>query len=196
MNGTRFLGRVVCPASKALLAHGALLLALLAAGCSSVKTRVDNGPVQAHSFSFLDPSTRHSPDYAEDRKQAHAVIQQSIANHLQRRGLNYVASGGDVTVAYLILVANGVSTVALNSYFGYPEEADALMEHAQSNAADNNSRAAFESGTLVVDLVDPHSSKLLQRRTIHANLLRDLPTAKRTERVQAIVDQALNDLPL
>jgi len=49
---------------------------------------------------------------------------------------------------------------------------------------------------LVIDVLDPATSKLLQRRSIQAPLLRDLPAEKRTERVQEIVDQTLRDLPI
>jgi len=174
-----------------------LFLGLALAGCSSVKTHVDKGQVKARTFSWLDTGSRPTPDFAEDRKEAHALVQQAITKNLAARGVNYVPTGGNVTVAYLIVVGNNVATTSLNSYFGYTPDSEALVEkvHSQQTSSDA-SRGYFESGTLVIDLLDPATSKLLQRRSIHAQVLRDLPMEKRQERVQSVVDQALRDVPI
>src|SRR6516162_3939707 len=167
-------------------------LALLVASCSSVKTHVDKGQVKARTFSWLDTGSRPTPDFAEDRKEAHTLVQQAITKNLAARGVSYVPTGGNITVAYLIVVGNNVATTSLNSYFGYTPDSEALVEkvHSQQTSSDP-SRGYFESGTLVIDILDPATSKLLQRRSIHAQVLRDLPMEKRVERVQSIVDQAL-----
>jgi hypothetical protein len=165
------------------------------AGCSSVKTHVDKGRVTAHTFSFLNTGSTSFPSYAEARKEAHELIQQALTRNLATRGITYVPSGGDITVAYLVVVGNNATTTSLNSYFGYTDESAALVEkvHAEQTSK-NKDRAYFEAGTLVIDILDPRTSKLLQRRSINAQVLRNLPLEKRTERVQAIVDQALKDV--
>ena len=167
------------------------------AGCSSVKTNVDKGHVSARSFSFLDTGSRQSPSYAEGSKQAHALVQQALVHNFAAKGVTNMATGGDITVAYLIVVGNNATTTSLNEYFGYTDDASAMVERVHKEQTSNqNSRAYFEAGTLVVDILDPKSSKLLQRRSIHAPVLRTLPTEQRAQRVQAIVDQALADLPV
>ena len=173
-----------------------LFLGLALAGCSSVKNYVDNGQVKARTFSWLDTGSRPTPDFAEARKEAHALVQQAITKNLAARGVSYVATGGNVTVAYLIVVGNNAATTSLNSYFGYTPDSEALVEKVHSQQTGSDSRAYFESGTLVIDFLDPATSKLLQRRTIQAQVLRDLPMEKRTERVQSIVDQALHNVPI
>ena len=185
--------RTVKPA--ALL--GCLLLAAVLAACSSVKTHVDKGPVKAHTFSFLNTGSRQAPDYADQSAQAHAMVQQALTKNLAARGITHVPSGGDITVAYLIVVGNNSTTTSLNGYFGYTEDSDAFVQkvHAQQTGSDK-ARAYFEAGTLVIDIVDPGTSRLLQRRSIQAQVLRNLPLEQRSERVQAIVDQALKDVPL
>jgi len=94
-------------------------------------------------------------------------------------------------------VGNNVATTSLNSYFGYTPDSEALVEkvHSQQTGSEA-SRGYLETGTLVIDVLDPATSKLLQRRSLQAPLLRDLPAEKRTERVQEIVDQTLRDLPI
>jgi len=181
--------------SAALL--GCLLLATALAACSSVKNHVDKGPVKAHTFSFLNTGSRQLPTYAEESAQAHAMVQQAITKNLAAKGIAHVPSGGDITVAYLIVVGNNSTTTSLNGYFGYTQDSEALVQkvHSQQTGGDK-ARGYAEAGTLVIDIANPATSKLLQRRSIQAQVLRNLPLETRTERAQAIVDQALKDVPL
>jgi hypothetical protein len=192
MNTTRSLH--IC---KPAVLFACLVLSVALAACSSVKTQVNNGTVKARTFSFLNTGSREFPSYAEERKEAHALVQQALTKNLASKGVNYVASGGDITVAYLIVVGNNSTTTSLNSYFGYTPESEAFVNKVHSEQAGNdNSRGYFEAGTLVVDIVDPATSKPLQRRSIQAQVLRNLPMEARSARVQAIVDQALKDVAI
>jgi hypothetical protein len=175
----------------------AIGLAVFVAGCSSVKSHVDEGRISARTFSFLNTASRQTPNYAEDSKQAHAMVQQAIINNLAGKGITNLPSGGDITVAYLIIVGNNISTTSLNEYFGYTEDSMAMVQevHKKQTASQGN-RGYFEAGTLVIDFLSPATSKVLQRRSIEAPILRNLPTEQRTERVQTIVNQALSDLPI
>jgi uncharacterized protein DUF4136 len=174
---------------------GSFLIALL--GCSSAKVHVDKGRVTARTFSFLNTGAKNLPSYAEDRKEAHEMIQQAITKNLAARGVSYVPSGGDITVAYLVVVGNNATTTSLNSYFGYTPDSEAIIEKVHAEQTDSNkNRGYFEQGTLVIDLLDPKTSKVLQRRSMQAQVLRDLPSEKRAARVQAIVDQTLKDVPI
>jgi hypothetical protein len=189
MNTTRF-------ARYGLPLFGCLALAIALAACSSVKTHVDKGRIAARTFSFLNTGSRPLPSYAEARNEAHAMIQQAIKNNLAARGVSFVAAGGDVTVAYLVVAGNNVATTSLNSYFGYTSDSEALIEKVHSEQTSSGSRGYFEAGTLVIDFIDPRTSKLLQRRSIQAEVLRNLPADARTARVQGLVDQALKDVPI
>ncbi len=72
---------------------GCILLALALAACSSVKSQVDAGPISARTFSFLSTGQRQLPGYAEDRKQAHALIHQAIVNNLAAKGGSSFSAG-------------------------------------------------------------------------------------------------------
>src|SRR5436305_15021293 len=100
------------------------------AGCSSVKTSVNKEPVKARTFSFLNTGVKDFPSYAENRKEAHEIVQKALISNLAAKGVNFVPTGGDVTVAYLIIVGNNASTTSMNSYFGYTDDADALVNMA------------------------------------------------------------------
>src|SRR5215813_2325049 len=170
---------------KALI--GVLCLAVGLAACSSVKEHVNEGHVRAGTFSFLNTG-REMPGYAEARKEVHEAVQQALIKNLGAKGVKYVPTGGDVTVAYLIVVGNNAVTTSLNSYFGYTPDSEAFVEkmHSQQTSGDR-SRSYVEAGTLVIDVVDPGTSKLLQRRTIQSQVLRDLPQERRLARLQSLV---------
>jgi hypothetical protein len=123
------------------------------------------------------------------------MIQTAITKNLAAKNVAFVASGGDVTVAYLVITGNNAATTCLNDYFGYQTDADALVDkvHTEQSIKSGN-RAYFEAGTLVIDFVNPKTSKLLKRASISAPILRNLPDDVRQERLQSIVDQALKSL--
>jgi uncharacterized Ntn-hydrolase superfamily protein len=180
-----------------MLILSAVALALTLTACSTVSTHVNKGTVKANSFSFVNQVRKTGPETDERTLQGLAMIRQALATGLAAKGVGEVPSGGDVTVAFLVIVGNNVSTVALDSYFGYSDDSDKLLSAVHSSeAVGGDKRGYFEAGTLVVDFVDPHTSKVLQRRTIHADVLRDISMEKRAERIQAIVNQALQDVPL
>jgi hypothetical protein len=171
--------------------------AIALAGCSSVKTHVDTGPIRARSFSFINTGSKAVPDYAEKRKQVHAAVQEAITKNLAAKGVSYVEKGGDVTVAYLIIAGNNSTTTSLNEYFGYTDDAIAMTDKVhKSQAVKANDRGYFEAGTLVIDILDPRTSKVLKRATIQAQILRELPLDEREARLQKFVDEALSDLQI
>jgi len=173
-----------------------LLAAVLAvAGCSSVKTQVDTGPIAAHTFSFVNLGPKQAPASADSRAQVHQLIQQAVVKTMAGKGVTFAASGGELTVAYLVIAGNNVTTTSLNEYFGYGSDATALVEKVHSEqAVKSGDRAYFEAGTLVIDIVDPRTSKVLKRSSVQSSILRNLPADARQARVQSLVDQALSDL--
>jgi len=173
--------------------YAALLasIAVVPVGCSSVKTRVDNGPIKAHTFSFVSIGSK-APASASNVAAIHATIQDAITRALASKGVSKLPSGGDVTVAYLLIAGDNVSTTSLNDYFGYNSDATALVDqiHKQQTIKDND-RNHFEAGTLVIDLVDPQTSKLLWRNSMQRDILRNVTTEARAERIQEVVDATL-----
>ncbi len=168
---------------------------LVFVGCSTVKTKVSTGPIAARTFSFLNPGAKAAPAAADKRSQVHAAIQEAITRNLAGKGLSLSAAGGEVTVAYLVIAGNNVTTTSLNEYFGYASDSSELVDKVHTEqAVKGANREYIEAGTLVIDLLDPKTSKLLKRSSISAPILRDLPLDSRRSRLQSIVDQALSDL--
>ena len=163
-------------------------------GCSSVKFRVDKGPIKAHTFSFV----RVGPGQAssdQNIKAIHAAFQDAITRSLAAKGITKQPTGGDVTVAYQVVGGNNAATTSLNDYYGYSSDANALVDmiHKQQTVKDQN-RNYFQEGTLVVDLVDPATGKLLWRNSIERDIVRDVTQQTRAERIQEVTDAIFQPL--
>lgn len=169
-------------------------LAGLCAGCSSVPTKVDTGPIHAATFSFIARSSKPGLTFADDRASLHTMIQEAITRNLAGKGLTQVASGGDVTVAYLVIVGNNASTMAINDYFGYGRDASALHDKAHNAYNSSKNPNYFEAGTLLVDIIDAKTYKLLKRSYVVRPLLRNPSAEVRAERIQEAVDAVLRDV--
>ena len=59
-----------------------LAATLAAAGCSSVKTHVDTGPIAARTFSFLNTGAKEAPAFADKRAQVYTMINEAITSNL------------------------------------------------------------------------------------------------------------------
>lgn len=162
------------------------------AGCSSTPTRVDTGEIQARSFNFV--VRKAPPEYAEKRQAIHGMIQDAITKNLAARGVNRVGANGDVTVAYLVIVGNNVTTTSVNDYFGYGEDAMALHNKAHDAYTGGKNPNYFEAGTLVIDFIDSKTFKLLHRGYASRPVLRNISDEDRATRLQEVVDEILRDL--
>lgn len=167
------------------------LVALLAAGCST-PTKVDKGPIHATTFSFV--VTKRAP-FADNDAAIHAVIQEAITKNLAAKGVSRLPVGGDVTVAYLLIIGNPVATEYIDDYFGYHrgEDLPGLMDKAQKAYTENKYPNYFEAGTLVIDFIDP-AGKLLWRSYATRRLLGNPTAEERAAHVQGAVDEALANL--
>jgi hypothetical protein len=172
------------------------LAALLVAGCSSTPTRVDTGPIAATTFSFIVTGGRQPVNYANDREQIHQMIQDAISRNLAGKGLGKVASGGDVIVAYLVVVGNGASTEAINTYFGYGRDSNALHDKAHEAYTNTKNPNYFKAGTLLIDILDAKTYKLLKRSFVVRPMLSNPSAEVRAERIQEAVDTVLRDVKI
>ena len=169
-------------------------ITLVISGCSSTPTRVDKGRVKARTFNFVSRSSVPAPGFADDRAEVHSVIQAAITQNLNGKGVSRVASDGDVTVAYLIIIGNNGSTEAINTYFGYGRDAAGLHDRAQDAYTRSENPNYFEAGTLLIDIIDTGTNKLLVRNYAVRPILRNPSADDRAANIQSAVDEALRNL--
>ncbi len=165
--------------------------ALTLAGCSSTPTKVDHGPIAARTFSFINTAGKPAPVFAENGQEVHALVQNAITQSLARRQVSRVEQGGDVTVAYLIITGNNAVTTSINDYFGYGRDAEKLLDTAHTKYTDSKNPNYFEAGTLLIDIVDPKTGKVLKRGYASRMLLHNLTPEARATRVKEVVEEIL-----
>ena len=170
------------------------LTTLLAVGCSSTSTKVDHGPIKASTFSFINIAGRPQPAYADQNAEAHKMIQDAITANLAAHGVTHVPSGGDVTVAYLVIAGNNATTVSINDYFGYGRDNDVLGQIAHEKYTNNKNPNYFEAGTIVIDIIDAQTNKLLKRNYATRPLLANPTAETRAAQIQSAVKEALQGL--
>jgi hypothetical protein len=175
-----------------LLAASALIFCALT-GCSSTPTKVDSGNIEAATFNFVIPGPRTTPAYADKAQPVHGVIQDAITRNLASRGVKRLESGGDVTIGYLLIIGNNATTRSINDYFGYGDSSE-LEARAHEIYSGNKNPNYFEAGTLVIDIVDSKTFKLLKRGYASRPLLQNPSAEARAARVQEVVDEILKDL--
>jgi hypothetical protein len=164
------------------------LAALMLAGCSSTPTKVDTGTIHAKTFSFVARQSTDQPGFADTRAPIHAMIQEAITRNMEAKGVEQVDTGADVIVAYLVIVGNNATTEAISTYFGYGRDAAALQDEAHEAYTENKNPSYFEAGTLLVDIIDAKSYKLLKRTYVTRPLFRDATAEVRQENIQKAVD--------
>lgn len=173
----------------------ALVGLLAVAGCTSTPTRVDKGPIKAATFDFVARATGPRSTIAESDEAVHAMIQDAITANLAAKGVARVEGSGDVKVAYLVVVGNNVTTVEVNDYFGYGRDSAELADRAhKASAVDNKNPDYFESGALLIDIIDARTFELLKRNYVVRPIMRDLPAEERQARIRDAVDEALGGL--
>jgi hypothetical protein len=174
-----------------------VLTAVLAfAGCSSTPPlQVDAGPIPAGTFNFVNNKSSAQAAREEKRQAVHAMIQEAITENLTARGFQKVNGPAEVAVAYLVVVGNGAATVTFDDYFGLGRNGQEIGEKAH-DAQDKVFTGVnyAEAGLLVIDLLEPNTSKLLKRSSVVRPVLRNAPAEIRKEHIQAAVTEALQDL--
>lgn len=163
-------------------------------GCSSTPKQVDHGPVKAHTFSFVNGGVTPAAAAADPRASVHLVIQDALTQNLTAKGLAKVTTGADVTVAYLLIVGNNTTTEAITTYFGMGRDASGLSEKAHAAYTENKNPNYFEAGTLLVDIIDTKTFKVLHRNYVVRPVLRNPSVAARAANIQMAVDKVMSDL--
>jgi hypothetical protein len=168
--------------------------AVLSAGCSSTPTKVDTGHIRAATFNFVDGGVKPAPTYTDNRERVHALIQEAITKNLAARGVKRVTTSADVTVAYLVILGDNVSTRAINDYFGYRDDSWALHEKAQAAYRSTGNPNSFEAGTLLIDIIENKGFKVRARNYATRQLLRNPSEEARVARIRDVVDAVLRDV--
>ena len=181
---------------KKILLSLAAFATLALAACSSVSTKVETGAIKASTFNFVNGGASADAAFADRREATHSTIQAAIAKDLNAKGLTKVDSGGDVTVAYLVLVGDNTGIETINTYFGYNDDTAALSDKAFLAYTGSKNPNHFQAGTILIDIVDGKTFKLLKRNYAVRPVLKNPTDAERAANIQSAVDEALSGLTI
>ena len=193
---THVESRTTSRKTNPLLLFAAGVLAL--GGCATgPTTRYSSGPIKARTYNFVRLVEDQEAPYADNRAEAHALIQAAIEESLASKGLTRVETNGDVAVLYLIIISDSASTATVNDYFGYSDSSYDLQELAhQTFVLDKRNRTPFPAGTLVIDIVNMEQRKVLWRNFVYRPIMRHLPIEQRQARVQEAVNDVFKGLQI
>ena len=165
-------------------------IALAAVSCSSVE--MPKGSSKGYSSARL-VTTNKKPVFDKEfpnEASGNRMIQKSLAANFRANNFQVGPGSADLIVGYLVLVQNNYSTVALDDYFGYGRDSEAIVDKAQTLGVVKNTRPdAFEAGTIVVDVIDAKTNKLVFRG--HAT--RDIYKNNSDSARQAIINEAITE---
>lgn len=164
------------------------------ASCSSSKVAMPKGSSKGfHSVRLVrtTPST-DTRNFDADRKKVNDVIQKAMAAEFTAKGIAVNDGQADLIAAYLIVLQNNAATTTINDYFGSGRNADAIAMAAHEAWVNKGNRVdSFEAGTLVVDLIDAKTNKLVYRNYSRRDIHDNLPESQRRQRVNQMVAEAL-----
>jgi hypothetical protein len=179
-----------------------LLCAAFLAGCTSVPTRVDEGRIDAATFSWM-PSRESAAASSADAKAVDAAVLSAVEDALAQKGVRRVDGGGDITVGYLVVLHSAAATTTSAARFGYGPEAMQIQTHAHRRAEDLYSRIEKDRtqdaskvyvAALVIDVVDAKSLRLLYRNFAYRPVQKNPTEEQRQSRVREAVDEILRGL--
>lgn len=131
-------------------------------------------------------------EFHDDSRLAHAnlnnLIQKSIINELNSKGYSYEpdASQPDFQIAYVAALKTALDDLSIERKYGIrPGLVDG-----------KNDQSKYEKGTIIVDLIEPVSGRLIWRGAGQAMAtLEDIPQDVRKSRVQKFIKDLFSALP-
>jgi len=170
-----------------------LLLATLAAlACSPVD--LPRGTAKNYgSARLLDGNERPIPGFAERTPEINRVIRAELDRQLEANGIATGAADAELVVGYLLLLQDGISTVAIDDYFGYGRDSEAILDAAQLEGVVKHPRPdGGTRGAIVVDIMDARTNKLVFRNyAVRDASPAGTPATTRNQRLRQAVAEAV-----
>jgi hypothetical protein len=133
-----------------------------------------------------------APAVANPDDRVNHAIQSALASTFRANGFDIQSPDAELTVAYLVLVQDNVTTTLINDYFGFGRNAMDIANLAHERGViRNNTADSYESGTVVIDILDNKTGKLVYRDHATRDVTGGLSDAQLKARADSAVQQAL-----
>ncbi|MCE9666580.1 DUF4136 domain-containing protein [Myxococcus stipitatus] len=180
-----------------------LLLASMFAACSTidVKTNYDPGAVQQldsfKTYAWLPPPT--GGDKNVYNPIIGAEVQKATDQALQSRGYQKVSpeSNPDFLVGWHGAINQKLEADTVNNYYGYPYDPawDPFFAGPVGMTVPETYVREYEEGTLLLDIVDASSKKLVWRGRAKSELKENASPEDQQKRISKAVSKMLADFP-
>ncbi len=168
------------------------VLTFLAGCATAAKVNYQHDPtanfsgLKTYSWASMEPLKTEDPRV--DPTKVDARIRQAIDSELAVKGYQKVNSGGDFQVLYHAAVEHKIDTQRQDIY------ADA-GEFGRSWMGWEDVTTEFDVGSLVLDILDPKSEKLIWRSSANKTIDLEASEAEKDARVHGAVHDMLANFP-
>lgn len=180
-------------------AHGAVLLAAacaLSAGCNMLQVTTDYDPSadfgRYQTYAWLDQPASKTGDYRLDSPLLAERLKRAIDEALPGRGLVLAEpEQADLLVGYHLTVQDKVDVTTIDRHYGY----GAYWRYGGGAGYSETYVSQYEQGTLVIDLVDTRSERLVWRGAGQSRLKASTTPEESEERARNVVSHILFRFP-
>ena len=182
MIGCRSMGR---RGNVAALTFSSLLLG----GCASIAIQADQDPaVTLDSYeTYAWSPTQRPPGDVRVTPALNTQIRDDINRHLADKGYDRVNSEADFYVSYQVTVEGETIIQTLDYYRG--------SNFSENLAQPGTAPRRYEEGTLIIDVLDGSSERLIWRGTATAEVRQRASPEDRRDRVAEAVRKVLERFP-
>ena len=132
------------------------------------------------------------PTFANPDDRANHAIQSALASTFRSKGFAVDPANADLSVAYLIVLQDNVSTRLIDDYFGFGRSSMQIAEIAHDRGVIRNNRADYyQAGTVVIDIIDNKTGKLVYRDYATRDVTSNMSDAQLQAHANSAVQQAL-----
>lgn len=153
-----------------------------------------------HSYAWLSADQEKTGDRRADSSTVDMRIRIAVGTQLRLKGYEALAAGKpDFYVAYHVGLKDSSPNISTQYY------SDGMAGHAFAHSADtrtasgstpaSNEMPSYLTGSLLIDIIDAASQKLVWRGTAAGEVDPGLTSQQRDERTKAIVQKLLSNFP-
>jgi hypothetical protein len=165
------------------------LLSILLAGCAGMAIEAEQDPAVTFDRyeTYTWSSNQRAPGDVRVTPALAAQIRDDIDRHLAQKGYVRVDTDGDVSVAYRVTIEGETIVQTMGGYSGTN-----WTEYITRPAS---SARRYEEGTLIIDVFDGASERLIWRGSAKAEVRQRVSPEDRSSRVTEAVRKVLERFP-
>lgn len=183
------------------LSAACLPVLVLLCGCSATQIEIARDPFarfpKSGTFAWLDEANTLPEDARVNRAEVEARIRRAVERHLGTRGYKLSSDGRPIVcVAFHAAVGGGLDAAAMNEqYWSWGYGPDGAWGFGPNRTVAYEAGPTFERGTLILDIVDPQTRRLLWRGSASADVDLQATTQEKDQRVDEAVKEMLGQFP-